>query len=127
MKKAAIILMFLPVFAFAQSDALRAQIRADLMQDPRTAEMSEAELNALIDALAEEASETGVAETYLDAQTAPTFTYDSVPLGETNPYVLILTAPIVIATFALLAGICGVILLLIRRGRRQPPPDLQNS
>ncbi|MFZ2555317.1 MAG: hypothetical protein WAZ27_02515 [Minisyncoccia bacterium] len=59
----------LPFLVFAQSDdALRAKIRADIMSDPRSSEMSPAEIDAMVDALAGQAEEEGVAADYLDSQ-----------------------------------------------------------
>lgn len=63
------LLVLLPFFALAQEeDALRAAIRADIMADPRSAEMSPTELDALVEALAARAEEEGSAEDYLAAQ-----------------------------------------------------------
>ncbi|HWO07568.1 MAG TPA: hypothetical protein VNM40_03215, partial [Candidatus Paceibacterota bacterium] len=92
---------------------------ADLVSDPRTAQLSEAELDALVEALATEAIETGEAATYLEVKSAPTFTYDPLPAAEST-IGSILSAPIVIALFALLAGIAGVILFVLRHRRSQP-------
>lgn len=118
MRKLFLAALLLPALAFAQSDAsLREQIRADIMSDPRSSEMSSAELDALVEALATEAVESGEAANYLDAKTAPTFMYDPIPVSEENPYVHILKAPIVIAFFALLAGIFGIILFMLLRRR----------
>lgn len=64
-------LALLPLFAFAQEeDALRAAIRADIMNDPRSSDMSPTELDALVEALAARAEEQGDAEGYLEAQSS---------------------------------------------------------
>lgn len=63
-----IVAMLLPHTTFAQEDALRAAIRADIMRDPRSAEMSPTEINALVEALAMQAEDQGVAEEYLAAE-----------------------------------------------------------
>lgn len=56
-----VLAMLLPVaFAQAQESALHATIRAQVLQDPRAATLSEAELEALITALAEGAEEQGM-------------------------------------------------------------------
>jgi hypothetical protein len=125
------VLLLLPLLATAQSDDLRAQIRADLLADPRTAELPPAELEALVAALADEAEATGEAETYLDAKKAPTFTYELPPSDTTNPYVAILTAPIILAILALIAALLGVLFYMLRaRGRARkgtiaPGSDVQ--
>ena len=118
--RAFIVALLLSPFAVAaQSDELRAQIRADLMQDPRTAALPAPELDALVAALANEAETSGAAATYLDAKTAPTFTYDPPPVSDEHPLTLILSTPIMVAICALLAGIAGVVLIMFRR-RHQP-------
>ncbi len=119
MRKVLLAALLVPAFALAQSDtSLRAQIRADLMQDPRTAELSATELDALVAALANEAEATGEAETYLDVKAAPTFTYDPPPISDETPLELIVSAPIVIAVCAFLAGIAGLVTFMIRQRRK---------
>lgn len=112
----AAVLFLAPFVAFAQA-SLSEQIRADLLQDPRTAQLSEAELNALVAALADEAESTGEADTYLDAKTAPTFTYDPPPVGTETAFEAIVSAPIVIALSALLAGVAFLVLIMMRKRR----------
>ena len=53
-------LVLIPAFLLAQSDDLRAQIRADVMADPRSAQMSESEIDALVEAIAVEADNAGI-------------------------------------------------------------------
>lgn len=50
----------LPLAALAQSSALEATIRAELLKDPRSVEMSEAELDAMVQLLAQGAAQEGV-------------------------------------------------------------------
>jgi hypothetical protein len=69
---AAASILILPLLAAAQTD-LRSQIRADLAADPRTAEMSEAEMDALVEALATEAESSGAAEEYIDGKNVPDY------------------------------------------------------
>lgn len=60
-------LLAVPLTALAQADgALEAQIRAELRNDPRSAALSEAEFNALVQSLATDAKEQGVSEAYLE-------------------------------------------------------------
>jgi hypothetical protein len=126
MRKLFLAALLVPALAFAQSETtLRQQIRADLMSDPRTAQMSLAELDALVEALATEATESGEAATYLDVKAAPTFTYDPPPTGAENAYVAVLTTPIFIAIFALLAGIFGVILFMLLRKKHSNEATLE--
>lgn len=129
MRRLIALLLLVPAFALAQSyDALRAQIRADLMQDPRAAAMSPTEFDALVEALAGEAESNGTAETYLDAQSAPTYVYDAPPIENQSPFVAILTAPIVVAILAFLIALAGVLIFMLKH-RRQAlgGSDLQNS
>jgi hypothetical protein len=53
-------LLLLPLSVFAQSNDLRASIRAEVMKDPRTAQMSPAEIDGLVDMLANGAQKQGV-------------------------------------------------------------------
>ncbi|QQG38149.1 MAG: hypothetical protein HYS26_01170 [Candidatus Kaiserbacteria bacterium] len=58
---ALITLSALPLFAHAQSDEeLRSTIRAAIVADPRSASMSEAEIDVMVEALATQAKATGV-------------------------------------------------------------------
>ena len=50
----------LPLAVLAQSSELEASIRAELLKDPRSAEMSAADLDALVSILAREAGAEGV-------------------------------------------------------------------
>ncbi len=61
-----IALIIMPMTAQAQEDALRAKIRAEIMNDARSQQMSETEVNTMIEALATEAEAQGVGDVYLD-------------------------------------------------------------
>ena len=64
-----IVALSIPLIAFAQTnDALRAQIRADIQKDPRSAQMSSAEIDALVSALADQAEKEGTSESYMSSQ-----------------------------------------------------------
>lgn len=118
--------LFLPTLLFAQNDDIRAQIRAELLADPRTAEMSPTELDALVNALAEETAVSEEGAVYLDAQSAPSYFYDPAPVGEVSPWLAILSAPISLAIFVFLLALAGVLVFMIRH-RRNSAADLQNS
>ena len=117
-------LVLAPAILLAQSGDLRAQIRADIMQDPRAAEMSEAEVNALVEAIAIEAEQTGAAGDYLEAKNS--FQYETLfePPQEPSKIMQILLSPIVIATLLLLLILGGVIYYIVRRGKTPVPTDL---
>jgi hypothetical protein len=64
-----VVVALLPLFAFAQqNDALRAAIRADIMSDPRSSEMSPTEIDAVVEALAAQAVEQGAAQDYIESE-----------------------------------------------------------
>ena len=93
--------LVLPFVACAQTDDLRAQIRADILQDPRASQMSQVELENLIDALAVQAIKDGTADQYLESHN--TFDYSSLfpePKAP-NPLVSFLTSPLALALLAL--------------------------
>ena len=121
------VLLLIPFAAKAQGDT-RAQIRADLMQDPRTAQMSSDELDQLVEVLAGEVESSDEGALYMDAQSAPTFVYDAPPVAATSPWISLLSSPIVIALLAFLLGVLGLVIFALRH-RKSPPPaaDLQNS
>ena len=129
MRRLIIASLFLPTFLLAQTSAeTRAEIRASLMEDPRTAQMSSAELDALVDALVTETETSKEGAMYLDAQSDPTFTYDPPPVGTVSPFLSLLTAPIVIAVLALLVSLIAVIVFMFRHRRMAGnAADLQNS
>ncbi len=122
----ALLILTVPFAVSAQEDT-RAQIRADLMQDPRTAELSSAELEQLVDALAGQVESTPDGNMYLDAQSAPTFVYDDAPVATVSPYYAFLSTPIVIAILALIAGLLSLVIFMLRHKKGTPASDLQNS
>jgi len=122
----ALLIIALPLAVSAQED-VRSQIRADLMQDPRTAELSASELEQLIDAIAGQVESTPEGTMYLDANTAPTFVYDDPPVATVSPYLNALTTPIVIAILALIAGLLSLVFFMLRHKKGTPASDLQNS
>lgn len=112
-----LIAAFLPLLVFAQSDdALRTKIRADIMSDPRSSEMPPAEIETMVEALAGQAEEEGVAADYLEA--ANSFEYAIEP----PVYVSEATSsqnPLMIALLALFVVVTGVVTLLIWQRRRR--------
>lgn len=67
----------LPLYASGQTEeALRAQIRADLLQDTRSSELSAEEFETMVAALAQEVVVQGNAEVYLEDRAQPDFTAD---------------------------------------------------
>lgn len=122
-------ILLVPVFAFAQAtnEDLRAQIRADLEKDPRTAQMSSAELDALVAALADEAEAQGTATMYLESKNGPTFEYDPAPVGDESQVGIIISSPIVIASSALIAAMVGLGLFMLIQRKRKNTSDLQNN
>lgn len=105
----------LPFFTTAQEeDALRAAIRADIMSDPRSSEMSPTEIDALVEALAARAEEQGSAQDYLDAQNS--FQPMEAPVYEVPP----VTGwnPLTLAIGTLLVVLVGVALLILSRRKR---------
>jgi hypothetical protein len=108
-------LFALPIFVSAQTD-IYAQIRADLLSDPRTAELTEAEIDALVEALADEATETGVAEEYIEAKNVPDYSglfTESIPV----PVVGYNVSPLNIAVVFLSLVLLAVGIYVVRRGR----------
>ena len=57
---ALVVALLLPLAAFAQSGDLRATIRTELLKDPRAAQLSQAQLDAMINVLAQGANEQGI-------------------------------------------------------------------
>lgn len=107
----------IPLLLFAQTDsaALRAQIRADLMQDPRSAEMTQVEFDAMVEGLATEAEESGAAADYLESQS--TFDYSSLftPPEEPSALLQALVSPLSLAVILLLLILVAVTYYIIRR------------
>ncbi len=114
----------IPAILFAQSDDLHARIRADVMSDPRSAQMTQVEIDALVTALANQAEKDGTADDYLASKN--TFDYSTLFTAPKDAsFMSLVTSPMVIALFSL-----GVILLLValyiirNRAAPMPPPDL---
>lgn len=79
-KTAIVALVFLPVFAYAQSnEELRATIGGALLQDPAAAALPQAEFEALLDAMVADAEARGV--TVEDISYVPPNPADSFPVA----------------------------------------------
>lgn len=119
-------LLLVPLLAFAQtqSAALREQIRADLKNDPRAAQLSQVELETMIEAIATKAEEDGVAEAYLESH--DTFDYSSLFPEPKKPSALatFLASPLSLALFALLVVLVAVAYYIVRR---RGTPDVPNE
>jgi hypothetical protein len=116
-----VVIALMPLWAGAQQDdaALREAIRADIMADPRSSGMTEAEVEAMVDALAVEAEEQGTAATYLEARNS-TFGTEEIPVYE--PPLITTSNALAIAALVLLLVLGGVTVFLIRnRNRRKGP------
>ena len=113
-----VLFAILPLFAFAQEeDTLRAAIRADIMADPRSAEMSPTEMDALVEALASQAESQGVASEYLEAQNSFNTPFEA-PVYEPPPVVPY--DALALAIGALLVVLLGVwVFLATQRKKRQ--------
>lgn len=113
-----VIVALMPLWASAQQDdaMLREAIRADLTADPRSASMTEAEIEMMVDALAVEAEEQGTAATYLEARNT-TFG-DQAPVYE--PPLISTSNALAIAAAALIAVLIGVAAFLVHNRRKTP-------
>jgi hypothetical protein len=111
-----VIIALMPLWASAQQDdaTLREAIRADIMADPRSSSMTEAEVEAMVDALALEAEEQGTATTYLEARNT-TFG-DNAPVYE--PPLISTSNALVIAAVALLAVLGGAVAFLAHNRKK---------
>jgi hypothetical protein len=78
----ALVTLLLPIATYAQSADMRASIRAELLKDPQTAQLSEADLNALVDALAQKAQSDGVTSADLSWQPQSTERVTPIAAGE---------------------------------------------
>lgn len=118
------LLLSTPFALFAETADLRAQIRADIMQDPRSAEMSDAEINTLVEALADEAEETGAAGDYLESHS--TFDPSSLftPPEEPSAVAQFLFSPLTLAIALLLMVLCAVIYYIVWKGKSEGVSDL---
>jgi|GEM_PF-1691824 len=118
-------LLVLPLLAFAQGEgeALRAQIRADIIQDPRSAELSPEEVDAMVERLAQEAEASGAAADYLESQS--TFDYSVLfsPPEEPSALLQALVSPLSLAVILLLIVLFAVTYYIIRRGKTPEGPE----
>ena len=116
-----VIAVLLPFLALAQEDTLHATIRADIVNDPRSSEMSSAEIDTLVNALAAQAQEQGIAQDYLDSQNSFNTSAEA-PFFEESP---VSTTPLTIALITLFIVLTGVAIFLIwqRNIRRSMPPS----
>ncbi len=103
-----VIAALLPLFAFAQQDELRAAIRADLQNDPRSANLSQAEIDAMVEALATQAEEQGSAQDYIDSENS-TFGETAIPVYKEETTLNTLAISIAI----LLLVLAGVTVFLV--------------
>lgn len=112
-----------PVIVLAQSADLRSEIRADIQNDPRAAEMSSEEIDALVEAIALEAEQSGAAGDYLEAKSS--FQYETLfePPQEPSKIMQVLVSPLMLAIALLLLILGGVIYYIVRRGRSPAPVD----
>lgn len=119
-------ILVLPALVFAQSDAetLRAQIRADLVQDPRSSEMTQVEFDAMVEEIATEAENSGVAADYLESES--TFDYSSLftPPEEPSALLQALVSPLSLAVILLLIVLFAVTYYIIRRPEPVGTPDV---
>lgn len=113
-------LVLLPFIALAQETELRAQIRADLRTDPRSAELTAAEFDELVELLAEQAANEGVIEIYVADRT--TFSdYSSLFVPSEDSFLrTLLTSPFAIAFAFFGAVVAALGFAIYRRGRSTP-------
>jgi hypothetical protein len=115
-----VIVALMPLWASAQQeDALRAAIRADIMADPRSSEMSPTEIDALVEALAVQAEEQGTAAEYLESES--TFE-ETAPAPVFEEKIELNTLSIAIAVLLLVLAGATAILVWHRRNRIPIPP-----
>lgn len=118
-------LIFAPVLLLAQSDDVRQQIRADVMADPRSAQMSAAEIDALVEAIAVEAESAGITAEYMEAKNS--FDYETLfePPQEPSKIMQILVSPISFSILLLLLVLGAVVYYIVHKGRVPAAPDLE--
>ena len=111
------VLILAPLFVVAQtaSEDLRAQIRTDLKEDPRTSQVSQVEFDALVESIATKAEADGVASDYLESHT--TFDYSSLfpEPKKPNLVAVYIGSPLFFASLALLLVLLAVAYYIIRR------------
>lgn len=118
-------LVLTPVLLLAQTDDLRAQIRADILADPRSSQMSEAEIDALVQAIAAEAESTGISEEYMAARNS--FEYETLfePPQEPSKIMQILVSPLSLAVLLLLLVLGAVVYYIVRKGEAPAAPNIE--
>ncbi len=122
-KVCVIALFALPLIVHAQvgggeiksTDALRVEIKAQLLLDPRSKNLSDAELEALITGLVEEAEASGVASDYSAPQESFDYSALFTPQEVNSTSLSLLSPSFIIAFFFLLLTLIGVILYILRR------------
>lgn len=120
-----LLLLLVPAILFAQEDDLRAQIRADIMQDPRSQEMTQEEQDMLVEALAQEAEETGAADDYIEARSSfdPSSLFETP--AESSKFMQVLLSPLMFATVLLIIVVGAVMYFILHRGKRKIVSDLE--
>lgn len=114
---------FIPLLVFAQTDdSLRTKIRADIMSDPRSSEMSPAEIDGMVEALAGQAEEEGVAADYMEASNSfdyaiepPIYQGEEAASSSYDPLMIAL-----LSLFVVLAGVAGFLIWHRKRMRATP-------
>ena len=115
-----VIVALMPLWASAQQeDALRSAIRADIMSDPRSSEMSPTEIDALVEALATQAEAQGTAQDYLDSEQNTFNEPASAPVYE-ETYTINTLALAIAALLLVLAAVTAF--LIWHRGNRSAAP-----
>lgn len=122
-KVCVIALFALPLIVHAQvggaentnTDALHVEIKAQLLLDPRSKNLSDAELEALISGLIQEAKASGVASDYSAPQESFDYSALFTPQEVNSTSLSLLSPSFIIAFFFLLLTLIGVILYILRR------------
>ncbi len=117
-----IIVLLLPFLALAQDTAvqdaaLREAIRADIMSDPRSSEMSATEIEAMTEALAAQSEDQGTAQQYLEMRGS--FNEPLPPVYQPEPEEP-QWDPMALAILALGIVLVGVVVFLVRHRKSHP-------
>ncbi len=116
--------LLFPLALFAEvSEELRAQIRANLLEDPRTAELSSVELDAMVTALAEELESQGTTAEYLESQNSFDVASLFSPLEPPSVFMQMVFSPLGLAVALLVALLAAITIFIIRRRGRPIPSD----
>lgn len=119
-----ILALLVPALLFAQGNTLRSQIRADLTADPRSQQMSQAELDALVEAIATQAEADGSAAAYLDGQNSFDYSAEFAAAAAEEPVTSVNTS-LILAVVALGIVLLSVALYIVRRkGTPEAPSDI---